>query len=86
MPDSQGTRAGALIRAALPPPTSPAIVSKSPAPPAGRDPANTEPAKETVAVIDLYYWPTPNGHKLTIFCEEAGIPYKINPANIQAGG
>ena len=36
-------------------------------------------------MIDLYYWPTPNGHKITIFCEEAGVPYKIHPVNIQAG-
>jgi len=36
-------------------------------------------------VIDLYYWPTPNGHKITIFCEEAGVPYKIHPVNIQQG-
>ncbi len=36
-------------------------------------------------MIDLYYWPTPNGHKITIFCEEAGIPYKIHPVNIQQG-
>jgi GSH-dependent disulfide-bond oxidoreductase len=36
-------------------------------------------------VIELYYWPTPNGHKITIFCEEAGIPYTIKPVNIQAG-
>jgi len=36
-------------------------------------------------VIDLYYWPTPNGHKITIYCEEAGIPYKIHPVNIQQG-
>ena len=36
-------------------------------------------------MIDLYYWPTPTGHKITIFCEEVGIPYKINPVNIQAG-
>jgi GSH-dependent disulfide-bond oxidoreductase len=36
-------------------------------------------------MIELYYWPTPNGHKITIFCEEAGIPYTIKPVNIQAG-
>ena len=36
-------------------------------------------------MIDLYYWPTPTGHTITIFCEEAGIPYKINQVNIQAG-
>jgi GSH-dependent disulfide-bond oxidoreductase len=36
-------------------------------------------------VIDLYYWPTPNGHKVTLFLEEAGIPYTIIPVNIGAG-
>lgn len=36
-------------------------------------------------MIDLYYWPTPNGHKITIFCEEAGASYKIHPVNIQQG-
>ena len=29
-------------------------------------------------MIDLYYWPTPNGHKITMFLEEAGLPYKIS--------
>jgi GST-like protein len=36
-------------------------------------------------MIDLYYWPTPNGHKITIFCEEAGLPYRIVPVDIGAG-
>jgi len=36
-------------------------------------------------VIHLYYWPTPNGHKITIFLEESKIPYKIYPINIGAG-
>ena len=36
-------------------------------------------------MIDLYYWPTPNGHKITIFLEEAGLPYRIKPVNIGAG-
>ena len=36
-------------------------------------------------MIDLYYWPTPNGHKITIFLEEAGVPYRIVPVNIGAG-
>jgi GST-like protein len=36
-------------------------------------------------MIDLHYWPTPNGHKLTIFLEEAEIPYRIKPVNIQIG-
>lgn len=36
-------------------------------------------------MIDLYYWTTPNGHKVTMFLEEAGLPYKIVPVNISAG-
>ena len=33
-------------------------------------------------MIDLYYWMTPNNHKVTIFLEEAEVPYKIHPVNI----
>ena len=36
-------------------------------------------------MIDLYYWPTPNGHKITIFLEETGLPYTIKPVNIGRG-
>ena len=36
-------------------------------------------------MIDLYYWPTPNGHKITIFLEETGLDYKIVPVNIGKG-
>jgi GST-like protein len=36
-------------------------------------------------MIDLYYWPTPNGHKITIFLEEASLPYRIIPVNIGNG-
>ena len=36
-------------------------------------------------MIDLYYWTTPNGHKITIFLEETGLPYKIIPMNISKG-
>jgi GST-like protein len=36
-------------------------------------------------MIDLYYWTTPNGHKLTLFLEEAGLPYRIVPINIGKG-
>ena len=36
-------------------------------------------------MIDLYYWTTPNGHKVTIFLEEAGLPYRIVPVNISKG-
>ncbi len=33
----------------------------------------------------LYYWPTPNGHKITLFLEETGLPYEIHPVNIGKG-
>ena len=36
-------------------------------------------------MIDLYYWPTPNGHKITIFLEETGLPYSFKPVNIGRG-
>ena len=36
-------------------------------------------------MIDLYYWSTPNGHKLTMFLEETGLRYKIIPVNIGKG-
>jgi GSH-dependent disulfide-bond oxidoreductase len=36
-------------------------------------------------MIDVYYWTTPNGHKITIFLEEAGVQYKIIPVNIGKG-
>jgi GST-like protein len=35
--------------------------------------------------LHLHYWPTPNGKKVTIFLEEAGLPYKIVPCNIGRG-
>jgi len=35
--------------------------------------------------IDLYYWPTPNGQKASIFLEELGLPYKVTPINIAEG-
>ncbi|MHB1565244.1 MAG: glutathione S-transferase N-terminal domain-containing protein [Acidiferrobacter sp.] len=36
-------------------------------------------------MLDLYYWPTPNGHKITIFLEEAGLSYQIMPVDIGRG-
>ena len=35
--------------------------------------------------IEVYYWPTPNGHKITIMLEECGLPYEIKPVNIGKG-
>jgi len=36
-------------------------------------------------MIDLHYWPTPNGHKITMMLEETGLPYTILPVNIGKG-
>jgi GST-like protein len=36
-------------------------------------------------MIDVYYWTTPNGHKVTIFLEEASLEYKLIPINIGKG-
>ena len=36
-------------------------------------------------MIELHYWPTPNGHKVTMFLEETGLPYEIVPVNIGKG-
>jgi GSH-dependent disulfide-bond oxidoreductase len=36
-------------------------------------------------MIELYYWTTPNGHKITMFLEETELPYTIIPINIGAG-
>ena len=36
-------------------------------------------------MIDVHYWPTPNGKKVTILLEELGMPYKVVPCNIGKG-
>lgn len=36
-------------------------------------------------MIDLHFWPTPNGHKITMFLEEAALDYRIVPVNIGKG-
>lgn len=36
-------------------------------------------------MIDLYYWPTPNGQKIRLFLEEAGLEYRVIPVNIGKG-
>jgi GSH-dependent disulfide-bond oxidoreductase len=36
-------------------------------------------------MIDLYYYPTPNSLKITIYCEEAGLPYRIIPLDLPGG-
>ena len=36
-------------------------------------------------MIDVYYWPTPNGWKVTIMLEECGLAYKVIPVDIGGG-
>jgi GST-like protein len=36
-------------------------------------------------MIDVHYWPTPNGWKVTIMLEEYGLPYRVAPVNILEG-
>ena len=36
-------------------------------------------------MIELFYWPTPNGHKITLFLEEAGVAYKVTQVDISKG-
>ena len=47
-------------------------------------PLSSASAKED-PMIDLHYWPTPNGKKVTILLEELGMPYRIVPVNIGRG-
>lgn len=53
--------------------------------PCGRPTAPGGFRKVEDAMIDLYWWPTPNGHKITMFCEEAGVDYRLRPVNIGRG-
>src|SRR5262249_32113552 len=55
--------------------------------PGGRASARSLPLRpnEEDEMIDLYYWTTPNGHKITIFLEETGLAYRIVPINIGKG-
>lgn len=41
--------------------------------------------RATAKPIELYYWPTPNGYKVSIMLEECGLPYRVIPLNIARG-
>ncbi|XXU08216.1 glutathione S-transferase N-terminal domain-containing protein [Sorangium sp. So ce854] len=47
--------------------------------------AGGSPQEAERTMIDLYYWPTPNGWKISIMLEETGLPYKLIPINIGRG-
>ncbi|CAN5298343.1 glutathione S-transferase N-terminal domain-containing protein [soil metagenome] len=49
------------------------------------DPVKATRRKGMPETIQLYYWPTPNGHKISIFLEEAELPYEMVPVDIGAG-
>jgi GST-like protein len=41
--------------------------------------------KEDIPMIEVYSWPTPNGHKIHIMLEECGLAYRAHPINIGTG-
>jgi GST-like protein len=45
----------------------------------------TKRAAKAAKPIELYYWPTPNGFKISIMLEECGLPYILKPVNISKG-
>src|SRR6266849_4164160 len=47
--------------------------------------AQTARGRRLSKPIDLYYWPTPNGWKVSIMLEECGLPYNVIPVNIARG-
>jgi GSH-dependent disulfide-bond oxidoreductase len=47
--------------------------------------AAKRPTSRRAKPIELYYWPTPNGWKISIMLEECGLPYVVRPVNIAAG-
>ena len=44
-----------------------------------------KPRQRPAKPIELYYWPTPNGFKISIMLEECGLPYTMIPVNISKG-
>jgi GST-like protein len=54
-------------------------------PPAAKTQAKRRSAAPRGKPIELYYWPTPNGWKISIMLEECRLPYDVRPVNISAG-
>jgi len=50
-----------------------------------KNPAGAKRGRRLNKPIDLYYWPTPNGWKISIMLEECGLPYNVIPVNIARG-
>src|ERR1019366_1097967 len=51
----------------------------------GKARAAKKPTKKSAKPIELYYWPTPNGFKISIMLEECKLPYTLIPVNISKG-
>src|SRR5271167_2143261 len=77
---TSGDRANAAAK-----PTGSAKATNALPAPAASAPFNPPRPKSTQRSIDLYYWPTPNGWKISIMLEECGLPYALRPVDIGAG-
>lgn len=51
----------------------------------GKPARKASKASNSPRPIALYYWPTPNGHKISIMLEELGVPYRVHPVDIGKG-
>ena len=59
--------------------------SRRPAAKAKKTKTKAKKAVKSAKPIELYYWPTPNGFKISIMLEECGLPYVLKPVNISKG-
>jgi len=59
--------------------------SRRPAAKAKKTKTKAKKAVKFAKPIELYYWPTPNGFKISIMLEECGLPYVLKPVNISKG-
>src|SRR5262247_1802512 len=59
--------------------------SRRPAAKVKKTKTKTKKAGKSAKPIELYYWPTPNGFKISIMLEECGLPYVLKPVNISKG-
>jgi GST-like protein len=79
-------RADAILEASMPRAKKSKSKSKVRKPAAARRSAKkTKASSVQRKPIEIYYWPTPNGHKITIMTEECGLPYTVKPVNIARG-
>ncbi|HTO41269.1 MAG TPA: glutathione S-transferase N-terminal domain-containing protein [Rhizomicrobium sp.] len=58
---------------------------KTASPPSAKSRATRSALPKIPQPIELYYWPTPNGWKISIMLEELGLPYVLKPVNINRG-